>query len=72
MDAKFVKITLQKSLIGRPKAHRRTVKALGLRCMHTSVVKPNTPSILGMVNKVGYLLRVEGARAEENAYYEDK
>lgn len=54
-----VKITLVKSLIGRLPGHIRTAHALGLRKMHASVTLRKSPTIMGMVNKLHYLLKVE-------------
>ena len=45
-----IKITLTKSPIGRIPAQRKTVAALGLGKLHSSVVKEDTPAIRGMVN----------------------
>lgn len=56
--AKQLQITLKRSLIGRPKDQRVTVKTLGLRKLHQTVVQQDTPSIRGMINKVGHLLEV--------------
>jgi len=55
-----IKVTLVKSTIGRIEAHKATVKGLGLRRMHHSVQLQDTPAIRGMINTVGYLLKVEG------------
>ena len=55
-----VKVTLIKSVIGRLESHRATVKGLGLRRMHHTVELQDTPAIRGMINKVNYLLKVEG------------
>ena len=55
-----VKVTLVKSVIGRIEAHRATVKGLGLRRMHHTVELQDTPAVRGMINKVNYLLKVEG------------
>ena len=55
-----IKVTLVKSVIGRIEAHRATVKGLGLRRMHHTVELQETPAIRGMINAVGYLLKVEG------------
>lgn len=54
-----LRITLVRSLIGRPQAQRRTVRALGLKRLHHSVVHKDTPEINGMIRKVSHLLRVE-------------
>jgi large subunit ribosomal protein L30 len=56
---KNLKITQTRSVIGRPFKQKRTMKALGLRRLHHSVVKKETPQILGMLNKVGHLVEVE-------------
>ena len=58
--ATTIKVTLVKSVIGRIEAHRATVKGLGLRRMHHTVELQDTPAIRGMINAVGYLLKVEG------------
>lgn len=54
-----VKITLKRSLIGRPQDQIRTVKALGLSRPGKSVIKPMNESVKGMVNKVSHLVLVE-------------
>jgi large subunit ribosomal protein L30 len=59
-NAATIKVTLVKSVIGRIEAHRATVKGLGLRRMHHTVELQDTPAIRGMINAVGYLLKVEG------------
>lgn len=58
-DVKSIKVTLVRSLIGRIEAHKATVKGLGLRRMHHTVEVQDTPAIRGMINAVGYLLKVE-------------
>lgn len=54
-----LKVTLTRSLIGRPEDQRATVKALGLKKMHTFVMQDDTPVIRGMVRKVEHLVTVE-------------
>ncbi|MDD4600539.1 50S ribosomal protein L30 [bioreactor metagenome] len=54
-----VKITLTRSLIGRPEDQRATVKALGLKRMQSSAVQNDTPTIRGMIRKVEHLVKVE-------------
>ncbi len=56
-----VKITQVKSQIDRPKRQKETLKALGLRKMHQTVVHEATPQILGMIRKVEHLVQVEEA-----------
>ena len=54
-----LKITQVKSLIDRPKRQKETIKALGLRKMHHSVEHEATPQIIGMLEKVSHLLKIE-------------
>ena len=56
-----VKITLVKSLIGRPGEQRGTVKALGLGKLNSAVVKENSPTVEGMIKKIAHLVKVEDA-----------
>jgi large subunit ribosomal protein L30 len=55
-----VKVTLVKSVIGRIASHRACVSGLGLRRLNHTVEVQDTPANRGMINKVGYLLKVEG------------
>ena len=54
-----LKITLKKSLIGRPQNQIDTCKALGLTKIRSTVVKPANVAIKGMVNTVSHLVDVE-------------
>ena len=54
-----IKITQIKSVIDRPERQKRTVEALGLKKINASVEVEATPQILGMVNKVNHLIKVE-------------
>lgn len=54
-----IKVTQIKSLIGRKKNHRLSVKGLGLRRIGDSKILEDTPSVRGMVSQVDYLLNVE-------------
>lgn len=54
-----IKVTQKRSVIGRPPAQRRTVRALGLRRIGQSVTHDDTPSIRGMVFTVRHLVEVE-------------
>lgn len=56
-----LRITLVKSIIGQIENQKLTVKALGLRRMHQTVIRPDTPSVRGMVYTVRHLVRVEAA-----------
>lgn len=54
-----IRIKLIKSTIGRKQNHRRTVRALGLKKLNSTVVHEATPQIKGMIRRVNYLLKVE-------------
>lgn len=54
-----LRITLVRSLAKRTERQRATVRGLGLRRLHHSVVVSATPETLGMIRAVDYLLRVE-------------
>jgi len=56
---KRIKITLKRSLIGRPKIQRLTIQALGIRKLNHSVEKEATPQIIGMVNSVRRLIEIQ-------------
>jgi len=57
MSDKTIKVTLIKSLIGTKESHRATVRGLGLRRLNSTSELEMTPSVLGMINKVSYLLK---------------
>ena len=54
-----LKVTLTRSLIGRPEDQRATVKALGLKKTNSFVIQDDTPVIRGVVRKVEHLVTVE-------------
>ena len=54
-----VRVTKIKSAINRPKRQKATLEALGLRKMNSSNEIEATPQVLGMINKVKHLLKVE-------------
>lgn len=51
-------VTLVKSVIGRIKSHRATVRGLGLRRINHTVTLEDTPAVRGMINAVNYLVEV--------------
>jgi large subunit ribosomal protein L30 len=55
-----VSVTLIKSFYGRLPSHRATVTGLGLKRINHTVELIDTPEVRGMINKVSYLLKVEG------------
>lgn len=54
-----IKITQVKSGIDRSERQKQTLIALGLKKMNASKEVEATPQILGMVNKVSHLVKVE-------------
>ena len=56
---KTLKITLIKSPISSLVKHQRTVRALGLRKLHQSVVHRDDPSTRGMIQVVRHMVTVE-------------
>lgn len=54
-----IKITQVKSKIGSTVRQKRTLEALGLRKLNSTVEVEATPQVLGMVSKVSHLLKVE-------------
>jgi large subunit ribosomal protein L30 len=57
---KKIRIKLVKGLAGCKASHRATVRGLGLKRLNHSVELADTPEVRGMVNKVFYLVSVEG------------
>ena len=55
-----IKVTLVKSIIGTKQDHRATVRGLGLRKLNSSSELVDTPAVRGMIQKVQYLVKVEG------------
>ncbi|WP_301345007.1 50S ribosomal protein L30 [uncultured Muribaculum sp.] len=56
-----IKIKQIKSRINCPEVQKRTLNALGLKKMYHTVVKEDTPSVMGMVNRVRHLVEVTNA-----------
>ena len=59
MAGKQLKITLVKSLIGRNKAQKKIIEALGVRKIGQSVTREDNPETRGIIQKVGFVLKVE-------------
>ena len=57
-ETKKIKVTLVKSVAATRQDHRATVRGLGLKWRMHTVEVVDTPQTRGMINKVGYLLRV--------------
>ena len=55
---KKITLTLAKGVARTRKSHRETVRGLGLKWTNHTVEVIDTPCTRGMINKVGYLLKV--------------
>jgi large subunit ribosomal protein L30 len=60
MADKKIKVTLVKSTNGCKTGHRATVRGLGLRKLNQTVEVVDTPAVRGMIERVNYLVRIEG------------
>ena len=54
-----VKVTLVRSMIGRPERQRRVLRGMGLTRLNKTVELKDTPEIRGMINKVSHLVSTE-------------
>jgi large subunit ribosomal protein L30 len=54
-----IKIKQIKSRIGSSKRQKRTLDALGLKKISSTVELEATPQIIGMINKVRHLVNIE-------------
>lgn len=63
MSNNTIKVTLTKSPIGRLKNHKACVAGLGLRRVGHTVEVEDTPSVRGMINRIYYMVQVEGEQA---------
>lgn len=58
-NGNFLRITLVRSTIGKIPRQRRTIQALGLRKINSSVEKTLNPAIEGMLRSVAHLVKTE-------------
>lgn len=58
MQYPLIKIKLKKSIIGRTKKQRDIIKGLGLGKIDSEVTREKRPEIMGMINKVDFMLQV--------------
>ena len=54
-----LKVTQTRSIIGSKDNQRQTMRSLGLKRIHDTVVKEDRPEIRGMVQTVTHLVSVE-------------
>ena len=60
MADKMIKATLMKSTIGARPEIRATVESLGFRRMHQTRELPDNDAVRGMLQRVAFLVAVEG------------
>ena len=65
MAEPLLRITQTRSLIGRTRDQRDTVRSLGLKRIRHTVHQPDRPEIRGMLRKVPHLVAFEEVRADE-------
>jgi large subunit ribosomal protein L30 len=54
-----LKITYVRSAIGHKPDQKATVRALGLRRLQQTIVRPDSPQLRGMLRKLRHLVKVE-------------
>jgi large subunit ribosomal protein L30 len=59
-SAKTIKVTQTKSVHGRLPTHKACASGLGLRKIGHTVELEDTPAVRGMINKIYYMVKVEG------------
>ncbi|ACL25866.1 MULTISPECIES: 50S ribosomal protein L30 [Chloroflexus] len=62
-----LRVTYVKSAIGYARDQKETLAALGLRRLNQSVLKPDNPSVRGMLFKIQHLVKVEEVEDEVQA-----
>jgi len=55
----MIKITQVKSQNGRLASHKATLQCLGLKKVHQTVIIDPNASVMGMIKKISYMLKVE-------------
>ncbi|MBI2369929.1 MAG: 50S ribosomal protein L30 [Deltaproteobacteria bacterium] len=63
--ARKLVVSLRRSVIGYPVRQRQTVRGLGLRRLHQTVVVDDTPAVRGMLQHVAHLVEVRESAGEE-------
>ena len=61
-----VKVTLRRSLIGRPVGQRKVARSLGLRRLGAARVYTLTPSLRGALRRVEHLVSIEEVADEQS------
>jgi large subunit ribosomal protein L30 len=62
---KMLKITLKRSLIGKPEKQRKILRSFGLRKINQSVEQKDTPSVRGVIHKISHMIEVTKTEGKE-------
>lgn len=54
-----IKVTQVRSAINRPKRQKDTLRAIGFTKLNQTIEHEDTPQVLGMINVVKHLVKVE-------------
>ncbi len=54
-----LRITMIRSMNGRPEKHRKVLRGMGFTKMHQAVELPDNPATRGMIAKVSHMVKVE-------------
>jgi large subunit ribosomal protein L30 len=57
--AGILKITLVKSMIGKPEKQRQVLRGMGLTRLNKTVERVDTPALRGMLRQVSHLIKTE-------------
>lgn len=60
MSDKTIRVTQTRSSAKRLRKHKACLTGLGLRRVGHTVEVEDTPAVRGMINRVNYMVRVEG------------
>lgn len=60
MSGNTIRVTQTRSTAKRLKKHKACIAGLGLRRIGHTVEVEDTPAVRGMINRVNYMVRVEG------------
>lgn len=63
--AQKLKITLVRSMIGRPEKHRKVLRGMGLTKLNKTVSIVDNPCTRGMVEKISHMVKFETVISEQ-------
>jgi large subunit ribosomal protein L30 len=56
---KTITVKWVRSVIGRIEDQKKTIRALGFKRLHQSLILPDRPEVRGMINRVNHLVEVK-------------